>query len=163
MALFRYISLLFIFSSPLMAEDLPQVEVQEVNNLQQDGQLAARENKPILIMFSIEGCAYCEFVREEHLKPMLRNADYRSKVIIRELHTDTTDSVIDFDGRPIDSAKLAGRYKASLNPTVVFLDSRGRELSKRLVGVSSVDYYGGFLDAAIEESRQRMQRILSAR
>ncbi len=144
------------------AAELPFVQVKEVSNLQQDGQLAKQSNRPILIMFSIEDCPYCEFVREEHLKPMLRNAKYKSQVIIRELHTDVTESVINFDGRRIDAERLADRYNVSFNPTVVFLDAQGRELSKRIVGVSSVDFYGGFMDKAIQESNQRLRAIVSA-
>ena len=157
--LLRVLIILYFGLGFAQAEDLPFVQVKEVSNLQQDAELAQQTNRPILVMFSIEDCPYCEFVREEHLKPMLRNAKYKSQIIIRELHTDVTDSVIDFNGRRIDAEKLADRYKVRLNPTVVFLGAKGRELSKRLVGVSSVDFYGGFMDRAIEESNQRLRSI----
>jgi len=160
--LLRIFILFCMWGMAAQAEDLPFVQVKEVINLQQDAALAQQTNRPILIMFSVEGCPYCEFVREEHLKPMLRNAEYKRQVIIRELHTDVTDSVIDFNGQRIDVEKLADRYKVHLNPTVVFLGGQGRELSKRLVGVSSVDFYGGFMDKAIEESNQRLRAIASS-
>jgi thioredoxin-related protein len=140
-------------------EALPPVRLVEATDLHQDGRRAEAGQVPILIMFSMQGCAYCEIVREEFLKPMLRNPEYRSKVLIREIHSDSYASLRDFDGKPVEAAELAHRYRASLSPTVVFLDPQGRELAERLVGVTTRDYYGGFLDEAIDRSLQRLRRV----
>jgi thioredoxin-related protein len=154
--------LLLVASGAAMAEPdaaIPPVQLVEATDLLQDGRQAEARHLPLLIMFSMEGCAYCEIVREEFLKPMLRNAEYRNKVLIREIHSDSYASLRDFDGKPVEAAELAHRYRASLSPTVVFLDPRGRELAERLVGVTTRDYYGGFLDEAIEQSLQRLRHV----
>ncbi|MCG6887468.1 MAG: thioredoxin family protein [Proteobacteria bacterium] len=142
------------------AESLPVVHVQESSDLLADGQVAKARQVPILIMFSMHQCPYCTVVREEFLKPMLRNKDYADKVIIREVHTDNYSSLRDFNGQLISPADLGQRYNASLAPTVVFVDGQGRELAKRLVGITTVDYYGGFLDDAIATSLQRLRRVV---
>lgn len=144
---------------PAGEEALPSVTLTEARDLQQDGQQAEADRLPILILFSMQGCSYCEIVREEFLKPMLRNAEYRNKVLIREIHSDSYARLRDFDGRTVGAAELAHRYGAALSPTVVFLDPQGRELAERLIGVTTRDYYGGFLDAGIDQSLQRLRQI----
>lgn len=145
---------------PGVAETLPEVQVRLVTDLRADGRLARQRQVPILIMFSMTHCPYCVVVREEFLKPMLRNPDYADRVIIREIHTDDYGTLRDFDGQPVTADELAHRYHASLAPTVVFLDADGRELAKRLVGITTVDYYGGFLDEAIDSSLQRLRQVV---
>lgn len=145
---------------PAVAETLPEVQIRTVTDLQAEGELARQRQVPILIMFSMTHCPYCVVVREEFLKPMLRSGDYRDKVIIREIHTDDYSTLRDFDGRPVTADELAHRYHASLAPTVVFVDADGRELARRLVGITTVDYYGGFLDEAIDSSLQRLRQVV---
>lgn len=140
-------------------ERIPEVAVQESTDLVADAQVASSRQVPILIMFSLHDCPYCNVVREEFLKPMLRNSDYADRVVIREIHTDNDSSLRDFNGQLISPGDLAQRYAATLAPTVVFVDRQGRELAKRLVGITTVDYYGGFLDDAIEISLRRLRRL----
>lgn len=158
--IFSLIILFGIVSASVVAEEsLKPVTVFEAQDLYQEGRVAAAKRLPILIMFSMEHCPYCELIREDFLKPMLRSGDYTNKVIIREIHSDSYATLRDFDGRDVSAEELAHRYRASLSPTVVFLDHKGRELSKRMIGVTTVDYYGGYLDDAIEQSFLRMQSV----
>ena len=145
---------------PVMAEPLPEVQLKTATDLRAEGELARQRQVPILIMFSMTHCPYCVVVREEFLKPMLRSGDYADKVIIREIHTDDYGTLRDFDGTPVTPDELAHRYRASLSPTVVFVDAEGRELARRLVGITTVDYYGGFLDEAIDTSLQRLRQVV---
>ena len=143
-------------------DDLPEVEIINTNNLQRDGQLSLKLQKPLLVLFSMEGCAYCEFVEEEHLKPMLRNQDYLNKVIIRRVMTDDHDDVIDFGGNKVSSLDFSARYGAYVTPTIVFLDHNGNELSKRILGVRNTEFYGGELDEGLEISLRMIRQQLAA-
>ena len=143
----------------VQAEILPYVKVREATDLQAVGQEARARKLPILIMFSIQGCQYCDVVREEFLKPMLRSGDYADRVIMLELYSDSDARLRDFNGQLISSSELTQRYKAGFAPTVVFLDSQGNELAERLIGITTRDFYGGFLDEAIDESLQRIRNV----
>jgi len=143
-------------------DDLPEVEIINSNNLQRDGKLSLKTQKPLLILFSMEDCAYCEFVEEEHLKPMLRNQDYLDTVIIRRVMTDDHDDVIDFDGTKISSLDFSARYGAYVTPTVVFLNHEGMELSTRVLGVRNTEFYGGELDEGLEISLRKIRQQLAA-
>ena len=142
-------------------DDLPPVTLVQAHNLQTDGQAAHQRHVPILLMFAQQGCSWCHYVEEEQLKPMLRNADYRAKVIIRQVMTDDLGNITDFDGSQTDANSLAMRYSASLTPTVVFVDEHGKRLAHNLIGVSNTEYYGGDLDKALAESAQIIRQQLA--
>jgi len=141
----------------VQAEILPYVKVLEAVDLQAVGNEARVRKLPILIMFSMRDCQYCDVVREEFLKPMLRSGDYVDRVIMLELYSDSDAQLRDFNGQLISSSDLIQRYKAGFAPTVVFLDSQGNEQAERLIGITTRDFYGGFLDEAIDESLQRLR------
>ena len=143
----------------VQAEVLPYVKVREPTDLQAVAQEARQRQLPILIMFSSEGCPYCDVVREEFLKPMLRSGDYTDRVIMLEIHSDSYAPIRDFYGQMISADALAHRYRAGFAPTVVFLNHQGKELAERLIGITTRDFYGGFLDEAIEESLHRLRDL----
>ncbi|NNF97311.1 MAG: thioredoxin fold domain-containing protein [Halobacteria archaeon] len=151
------IALCLFAVTAVQAEILPYVKVREVTDLQVVGQEARVRKLPILIMFSIRDCPYCDVVREEFLKPMLRSGDYTDRVIMLELYSDSYARVRDFNGELISAGELIHRYKAGFAPTVVFLDSQGNEQAERLIGITTRDFYGGFLDESIDESLQRVR------
>lgn len=139
-------------------ENLPPVTIINMQDFRLDGSIARQRRVPILILFSMDGCDYCEYVEEEHLKPMLRNAGYRSKVIIRRVMTDSPADIIDVDGLPISSDNFSHRYQAYLTPTVVFFDYNGRALA-RIIGVRNTEFYGGELDRGLEDSLKIMRQL----
>jgi len=140
-------------------DELPEVHIIETEDFRIDSRLAIQKQTPILILFAMEDCSYCEYVEEEHLKPMLRNSDYGKKVIIRRVMTDDYDSLIDFEGNTVTSSDFSSRYDAYLTPTVVFLDHNGKQLS-RIYGVRNTEFYGGDLDDSLDFSLQMIRKQL---
>jgi thioredoxin-related protein len=154
-----WVGLLLLIAASVQAEVLPYVKVREPTDLQAVGQEARQRQLPILIMFSREGCPYCDVVREEFLKPMLRSGDYTDRVIMLEIHSDSYAQFRDFNGQMVGAEALAHRYQAGFAPTVVFLNHQGIELAERLIGITTRDFYGGFLDESIEKSLQRVRSV----
>jgi len=153
------------FANPGMAEELdllPPVNIANSTDLHSDGELAQNTQKPILILFAMQGCSYCTYVEEEHLKPMLRNATYRSKVIIRRIMTDSYGSITDFNGKSITSQDLSTRYGAYLTPTVVFVDHQGNQLVPSIHGVRNTEYYGLDLDEGLDQSLLTIRERLAS-
>lgn len=122
-------------------------------DLRHEAGLARERNLVLMIEFSSEYCAYCRKLESLFLLPMQRNADYEQKVLIRSVSLDSYETVIDFDGNSIDTREFAARYDVSLTPTLVFVDSEGVEVSDKLVGIWSEDYYGWFIDNRIAQAR----------
>lgn len=144
---------LFLLAS-LQAEEMP---IPSLRNLQVDGQTSQQGQLPIVVLFSASHCGYCSIIKDEFLRPMLISGEYTDKAMIRVIEIDGSDELIDLNGEAISAEDFANRYGIYLTPTLAFFDARGNELAPRMVGVTTVDYYGGYLDDAINASRQRLQ------
>lgn len=127
------------------------------HNLQADAVSASQRNVPIMLVFGARGCRYCELLDRDFLKPMLISGDYTNKVLIREVMISDDSKLVDFAGKRIPTTRLADRYHVSVTPTVVFVDAKGRQLTSPMVGVSSPDYYGAYLDQAIAAALKRLR------
>ncbi len=135
------------------------VEVRGIMDLSREASHISSQGLPLLIEFSAEDCPYCHLLEEEFLKPMLRSGDYTDRVIIRKVDIGSDIPLTDFDGAPVTGRELARRYGVKVTPTVLLLDAEGRELSARLIGVTTPDFFGGYLDAAIDESRRLLRAV----
>lgn len=149
---------LLLTSRLVTADELPEVHIAELKDLQREAGLINQRDLPMLIIFSAEHCPFCVTVKEEFLKPMLRSGNYTDKVLIRRVELDEGQQLRDFNGKKLSGRKLASRYKVFVTPTLIFLDAQGRELTDRLIGITTVHYYGGYLDDAIDSSLQAMVR-----
>lgn len=140
-------------AAPLaMAGDLPQIK-----DLRQEARQSQEKRLPILVMFSAEHCTFCVRIEEDFLKPMHNGGFYNDKVLIRRVKLGN-GSVNDFDGSRISANELAQRYDVSVTPTLIFIDGQGRQLTQKLVGLSTPELYGGYLDQAIDTSLDRLRR-----
>jgi thioredoxin-related protein len=143
---------LFMLSSLQASE----VEIPVLQDLRADGQTSQQKQLPIVVLFSATHCGYCSIIKEEFLRPMLISGDYTDKAMIRVIEIDSSDDLVDLNGQSISAEAFADRYDIYLTPTLAFFDAQGNELAPRIVGVTTVDYYGGYLDEAIDASRQRL-------
>ncbi len=128
-------------------------------NFKADGATAAASRKPILIFFNLTGCPYCRGALREAIVPMFRNAEWRAAMEFRQVTVDDGKSLIDFDGKTLENIAFAKSRKGTFTPTVMLVDDKGQLLGDPIVGISSFDFYGAYVDAlakkAIDEMRAR--------
>jgi len=136
--------------------------VRQLTDLRQDAQLAAERQLPILLLFSTDSCEFCALIKQDYLGPMQNNAAYDRKVIIREVPTSDYHYLRDLDGELIGGDDLALRYGADLVPTVILIDSRGRQLTQPLVGFNSRHYYDRTLEARINAAVEKLRKFVGA-
>ena len=159
------LSVIWVVDSPAenkadQASDvLPAVSLQDVTNLNHDGHEAREKQIPILMFFSMKHCPYCVEVEEDYLKPILRNREYDGKVIIRKVRIDGTNSMRDFTGKERDIEEFGDDYNVSMVPTLVLVDSNGKQLTPSIRGISNSHYYSAELDTAIDISTQKLRTI----
>jgi thioredoxin-related protein len=158
MSLRRLLFALTAVLSPLGVVAVVQAsELPQVQDLRIEAKQAEQKRVPILVMFGADHCTYCKRLEADFLKPMHDGGFYNDKVLIR--HVLVGDgSLIDFDGQKVTGSELAERYGITVTPTVVFLDPKGRQLTHKMVGLTTPEYYGSYLDQAIETSLDRMRR-----
>ena len=128
----------------------------QITDLRTESLLAKQKELVLVIEFSADDCAYCRKLEELFLLPMQRNAEYGDKILLRAVSLSDFDSLIDFDGRSVTAAEFAAQYDVTLTPTLVFLNADGVEMSEKLVGIWSEDFFGGFIDNRIDEARDKL-------
>jgi len=143
-----------MFATDAVSGDV--VNMQGIADFRSEAQLLRSDNLILVLEFSSEYCGYCRKLENLFLLPMQRNAGYDDKILVRSISLDAFETVLDFEGRTVSTSDFASRYGVSLTPTVVFLNADGVEMSERLVGIWSEDFYGGFIDNRIEEARERL-------
>ena len=132
------------------------VSMQQVADLREEAQIARQQNLVLMLEFSRDDCPYCRKLEALFLLPMQRNTGYDDKILVRMISLDDYETVIDFEGRTLTTNEFASRYGVSLTPTLLFLNAEGVEISGRLVGIWSEDFYGFFIDSRIDEARERL-------
>lgn len=117
-------------------------------DLSKDGVQAAARRQPVVILFSLPGCHYCDVVRTHYLVPLVRDLPVREQPVIREVQVNGRASFTGFDGVRITHSALAAKYGVRFAPTVVFLDKTGTLLTAPMIGGDTAGLYGGYLDNA---------------
>jgi thioredoxin-related protein len=133
-----------------------ETEISKVVDLSKDSVQASDERLVILIEFASDSCEYCRLLEEEFLKPMLIDRDYSEKVIIRSVSLDDHRAFRGFDGELTTANLFSSKYDIEVTPTMVFLSANGDELSDKLVGIWSIDFFGGFIDQRIDIASKKI-------
>ncbi len=141
------------FAGPLAGDSVSMIQAED---LRQEAEQMRREQLVLVLEFSSEYCSFCRKMEELFLLPMQRNEDYASKILIRSVSLDAYETLVDFDGRYQSTQDFASRYDVSFTPTLLFLDADGVELSERLVGIWSEDFYGVYIDERIDAARDKL-------
>jgi thioredoxin-related protein len=156
----KWISRAVAMVAALTAHTSSAAGVPLAENLHEEGLQAESGCKPLLLEFSASSCSYCQVLEEEVLNPTVLDRDYDRRVLMRKVLIDGSERLTDFDGsKSINTGQLARRYKVHVTPTLVFVDSQGQELAKQMVGVTTLEFYGGYLDAALDISREKLRAL----
>jgi thioredoxin-related protein len=124
-------------------------------SLKAAAQAAVRQGHPLVVMTTLEGCPYCDVVRDRFLQPALSTGRLVAvQVDIRDRQTPLQD----FAGNSRTGADMAREWRARFAPTVMFFDTQGRELAERLVGLPLIEFYDQYLWQRIEQAQARLSR-----
>lgn len=132
--------------------------LQAVTDRQADAKLSAALHRPIVILFSLPGCHFCDEVRQNYLLPLVRDSAPDQRPIVREIVVTGSGAITGLHGEPTDEKAVAKAYGIRVTPSVLMLDASGRLLVPAVVGGDTSGLYGGYLDGALRES----ERLLGA-
>lgn len=136
-------------------EEKPEASpIPELNSFEEAAKAARERGVPILVEFSTPWCRYCEALEQQVLKPLILNGKYKNRIIIRKLEVNSYSSIDGFDGSRYRTDQISRRYDVDLYPTLVFFDAGGREISRRIVGITVLEYVAGELEKAIDAAVQ---------
>lgn len=150
--LLLFVAVLTGFAAACAAGDTLPVAV----NLQEDGRQAAAGGLPVVVFFRSTDCPFCREVEELYLQPLLRDGAAAPRFVLRAVDIDKSSALVDFNGARTDHRRFASQQGVRLVPHLRFVDARGAPLVEDLVGISSHDFYGGYLEDAINAARDRL-------
>lgn len=134
-------------SSPAAGVGIPQAV-----NLAETGQLSRQQGVPVIVFVSRDACPYCRTLRNSILGPMFAADKFEQRAILLEVSLDRVEPMTGFDNRQVTAHAFGEFYNAGITPTLLFLDAEGREIGKRLVGISNLELYGYYLQQSMEEA-----------
>ncbi|MDX2418832.1 MAG: thioredoxin fold domain-containing protein [Xanthomonadales bacterium] len=141
--------LVLIAQPPLYAAER---EIPPVNNFAEIGHLSLQQGIPVVVFVSRDACPYCRTLRDQILKPMLAADKFAHRAILVEVSLDRVDPITGFEKGQVTAKGFGEFYGAEITPTLLFLDSEGREIGKRLIGISNLELYGHYLQKSIDEA-----------
>lgn len=151
--------LLFILAWPTLAWTAAAAPpgLPVAMDFQADGKIAHEKQVPILVMFGSASCGYCRRALRDYLVPMHLSPAYQGKVMMRYVEIDSTTGLKNFAGVSTRHKEFSKVNNILVTPTVKLFDSTGAEVSGPLVGLLSADFYGAYLDRAIDEGLGRIR------
>jgi hypothetical protein len=81
---------------------------------------------------------------------MLTANKFEHRAILVELSLDRVETLTGFENKQMTAGAFGELYQAEITPTLLFLDSNGREISKRIVGISNLEFYGHYLQKSTD-------------
>lgn len=134
--------------------------IQYLQSLQQVAATARTRGVPILVVFCSFWCQHCDVLEQQVLQPMMSNDKFRERILLKKLEVDDDSTITGFDGTQYGSDEISKMYNVDLYPTMVFFDAKGREVSQRIVGMTSVEHVVDKLESAIDEAVQALNGAL---
>jgi thioredoxin-related protein len=120
-------------------------------SLQTELAKALQQKQALIVMVSLEGCAFCRVARSSHLVPM-----HKAGAHIVQLDMRSAQSVLDFQGRLTTHDQLIKQWRISVAPTLLFFGPSGQEVAQRMEGGYLPDFYGPYLEERLLKSRQAL-------
>ena len=110
---------------------------------------ALQAKQPLVVMVSLQGCAFCKVVRENYLHPLRATG-----LQIVQIDMRNPRALVDFDGVSLTQDAWVKKQNIKLAPTVLFFGPQGREVASRLKGAYLPDFYGAYLDEQLAVARK---------
>ena len=114
-------------------------------------QAALARKQTLIVMVSLEGCAYCRIARSSHLLPMLRGGQSIVQVDMR-----SPAPIRDFQGRTTTHDELTRRWNITIAPTLLFFGRGGTETAERMEGAYQPDFYAPYLEQRLEDAAKKL-------
>ena len=135
---------------PALAQRSPAT-LPAAQSLPEELARAIQNKQPLVVMVSLDGCAFCRQARHSHLSPM-----HKAGTVIVQVDMRSTQAVVDFGGRLSTHDQLVRAWKVSIAPTLLFFGPQGKEVAERMEGAYLPDFYGPYLEERIAQGRKAL-------
>ena len=133
-----------------LAGSLPLAE-----DFQRDARQMRGHGQPMVVMFSQNGCVWCDRVRTQ-IGPMATDEAQPDGALFRQVNIDSDAALVGFDGRPTSHREFAQTQGVQFTPMLVFFGPDGEQLADAIVGMTLPDFYAQYVTHAIDRARGEM-------
>lgn len=146
----------------MAAVDVPaeplKAELAAASDLHSDSAGSNSSVRLVVVLFSLPDCSYCDAIRREQLVPLSRDSKLMDRLVVREVSIVGSHFLVAFDGSRTTESGFARNAAVRLSPTVAFFSPDGAQVVPAIVGARLPDFYGAYLDEAIEKSLSKIGR-----
>ncbi|MDP2794106.1 MAG: thioredoxin family protein [Sulfurisoma sp.] len=141
-----------ILAWPPLASALPPAR-----DLAADARQMREMKLPMLVLYSRAGCDWCERARRQFLDPLVADPATAGRMLIRQIDIDRRTAIADFSGNATSHQEFARGRNIRLTPTIEVLGPDGEPLTEAIVGVRLPDFYGTYIERAIDAGLGRLR------
>ena len=123
--------------------------METITSWKQVATISAQQRIPIIVMVDQEDCPYCDRVEGEFFSAIFAGGEFENAAIFGKISLDDSESIVTQDRGVISTQEFLRPFFADFTPTILFLDSQANQLVEKMVGLSTPDYYGYYLEKAI--------------
>jgi hypothetical protein len=138
---------------PALAQRSPAT-LPAAQSLPEELARAIQNKQPLVVMVSLDGCAFCRQARHSHLSPM-----HKAGTVIVQVDMRSAQAVVDFGGKLATHDQLTRAWKVSIAPTLLFFGPHGKEVAERMEGAYLPDFYGPYLEERMAQGRKELTSL----
>lgn len=151
------LSLLFLLSSSLQVANADDWQLKEATDFSVLSKQSKKDNLPIAIYFNMSKINASKRLKEMAILPMIENGILDGYVHMVQVTVDAADEKIkDFYGEPVSPKFFQDMYNVTSIPSIVFVDSDGNEISKRMTNSGAYDYVPYYLKQRINQALKEL-------
>jgi thioredoxin-related protein len=143
------------FTARVGAASASQLDLAQ--DLAREAAEAQATGRVLVVLYGTQSCPYCRKIRQSYLGPLARNLQAQARMVIREIDVESGARLIDFAGAVTTHSAYARAQRVRLVPVVAFYGSEGKVLAEPLVGLSSEDFYGAYLEERLATAQARIR------
>jgi len=147
----KWLSLILVLSVSLVrAEEYSPMTLGDATLLPKD--------KAVVLITEISNCPFCSKIKQEFLGPISKAPEFGPYISVVSLNLESQAMLTDFNGEVLSQDQWASKMGVDFSPTILIIDpNSGRRLADDLVGFTTPDFYGFYL----EQNIQRGMRFVS--
>ena len=126
-------------------------------DLRADAQVARAQHLPIVLFFHSASCPFCREVEDLYLARLQKENETAPRFLLRSVEISRTQPLVVFDGSRTDYRAFAKQQGVTLVPHLRFLGPDGAPLVPDLIGLTSRDFYGAYLESSIGDAGEKLR------
>lgn len=155
----NYVGSAFCGLLPFDVLAAPLSEIPAAKSLKGEIAAALKIPSPLVVFVSLDNCPFCKIAKNNYLIPLMNE----QAIPIVQVNFRYATPLFDLSGKATTQDQLVRFWGVKVAPTVLFLGKEGREVAPRLVGGSTSDFYGTYLDERIRIAQTAIMRDLGLR